>query len=120
MARDFIGRGFDPRLFARALGLQFDVIALFLGPTHIHAGKNAGPVTALGATRARVDLKKGVVAVGLTVQQRLKLFLGGNLFQCLQRGLGIGDDLLVIFHFAQFDQFDIVVQVAFDPIIGLD
>ena len=71
VATDLVDRRFDARFFARAHGLQFDLVALLLGPAHIHARQDRSPVTAFGAACARVDLEEGVVAVRLAVQQSL-------------------------------------------------
>jgi hypothetical protein len=79
VARDLVGRRLDPRLFARAFGLQLDLVAVLLGPADIHARQHRRPVAAFGAARARVDLEEGVVAVGLAVQQRLELLLAAAL-----------------------------------------
>ena len=116
MAGNLIGGGFDPRLFARCLRLKLDLIALFLGPTHIHPRQHRRPVTAFRAPRARVDLKERVVAIGLAIKQRLKLFLRRLFRQRLKRGLGIGNDFGVLFHLAKLDKLDIVAQVGLDTV----
>ena len=56
-----------------------------------------------------MHLKEGVICICLPVQQRLKLFGSGGFYQGFNRGFGIIDHVLVVFHFAQFDQFDAVV-----------
>ena len=49
-----------------------------------------------------MHLKEGVICICFPVQQRLKLFGGGGFYQGFNRGFGIFDDVLVVFHFAQF------------------
>ncbi len=110
----------DARLVARRLRLKLDLVALPLGPAHIHPRQHRGPVAAFGAAGARVDLEERVVAVGLAVEQRLKLLLVGKLLEGLHRAFGLGDDILVALHLAEFDQLDIVLQLALDPPVGLD
>ena len=44
-----------------------------LTPAAIHAEQHAGPVTAFGATRARMHLNIGVIGIGLARQHRLHL-----------------------------------------------
>ncbi len=105
---DLVGGRFDPGLFARALGLQLDLVALLFRPTHVHARQHAGPVTAFRAPGARVDFQKRVIAVGFAVQQRFKFLLRGPYAEGLDGGLRLCDDLFVLFHLAQFDQLDIV------------
>ena len=123
MAGNLIGGGFDPCFFARRHRLKLDLITLLLGPTHIHPRQHRRPVTALRAARARVDLEESIIAVGLAIQQRLKLFFRRLRRKTLERGLGIGDDLRILFHLAQFDKLDIVRKVGCDPrhrIKGID
>ena len=84
LAADPVSSRPDTRLFARCFRLQFNLVALFFSPTHIHARQNAGPIAAFSAARACVDFQEGVVAVGLTVQQGLKLFARGQFDQGLQ------------------------------------
>mmetsp|Transcript_27375 Transcript_27375/g.50282 ORF Transcript_27375/g.50282 Transcript_27375/m.50282 type:complete len:415 (+) Transcript_27375:288-1532(+) len=118
-AADFIGGRFDARLFAGTLRLQLDLIALFLGPTDIHPRQHRGPVAGLGATGARVDLKKGIIAIGLTVQQRFQFFLCSRFRKGLERLFGVRHDFFVLFHLAQFDQLDIVGHLLLDAVMGL-
>ena len=49
------------------------LIAVALGPADVHPRQHRGPVAALGAAGAGVDLEEGVVAVRLAVEQRLDL-----------------------------------------------
>ena len=120
MPGNLVGSGFDPRLFPRRLGLQFNRIPLFFGPAHIHPRQHRSPIAALSPARARVDFEEGVIAVGLTVQQGLKLFLGGLGPKRLDRRLGVLNDLFILFHLTQFDQLNIVAEIGLDGLIGLD
>ena len=117
---NLVGRRFDPGLFARRFGLQFNLVALFLGPADIHPGQHRCPITAFGAARARVDLKEGIVGIRLAIQQRLD-FLGGSFVaQGFQRGLGVGHDARIPLSLAHFDQFDIVAQIAVQRLVIAD
>jgi hypothetical protein len=61
-------------------------IAVALGPARVHALEHAGPVLALGAAGAGIDLDIGVVGVGLAGEQRLDLVLLGALGELGERG----------------------------------
>ena len=52
---------------------QLHLVAVLLGPAHIHAHQHLGPVLRLGAAGAGVDLDVGVVGVGLAGQQAFDL-----------------------------------------------
>ena len=119
-AGNLVGAGFDPGLGARFFRLQLDLVAAFLGPADIHPLQHRGPVAGLRATRARVDFEEGVIRIRLTIEQGFELFRRGGFFQRGKRGLGLGDDFLVVFHLAHLDQFDIVLQILLDPVIGLE
>ena len=73
--------GLDARLFAAGFLKEVDGHAMLLGPARVHAQQHAGPVTGLGAAGAGVDLDEGVIAVGLTGQQRLKLGASSTILQ---------------------------------------
>ena len=81
----------------------FDLEAVLLGPARVHAQQHRGPVLALGAAGAGMDFEIGVEAVGLAGQQRFELAARDFLLQRLQRGLGFGDDALIVLGFAEFD-----------------
>ncbi len=53
--------------------MQLHLVAVLLGPAHIHAHQHLGPVLRLGAAGAGVDLDIAVVAVGLAGQQAFDL-----------------------------------------------
>ncbi len=96
LAFDLNGRRLEARLFARVAFDQLDLVALLVGPAHVHAHQHFGPVLALGAARACMDFEEGVVAVGLAREQRLDfapLDLGPKLGQ---RGFGFRHHLLVV------------------------
>ena len=75
---DLVSGRFDASFLAGTLGLQFDFVAFFLGPADIHTCEHGSPVAGLCAACSGIDLKKGVIAISLAIQQRLKLFLGGG------------------------------------------
>ena len=120
MPGDLVGGRADPGLVARGFGNEFNLIALLLGPTHIHPRQHRGPVAAFGAARPGIDFKEGVVAIRLAVQQRLKLFLGGFLGQGFQVRLGLGDQFGVALGLGQFDHLGIGLQIARQPAVTLD
>ncbi len=114
VARDLVGGAADAGLVARGFGQQFDLIALLLGPAHIHPRQHRRPVAAFRAARARVDLQEGVVGIGLAVQQGLQFLLGGHRGQRLQVRLGFRDQIRVALGLAQFDHLGIGGQIALD------
>jgi hypothetical protein len=94
----------------------------FLGPAHIHAPQDRGPVLALGAALAGIDLDIGIIAIGLAGQQRGELRLLGPGGGARQGGFDIGHHGIVAFGqlqqltgvfgflFEGFDSFDPVGQ----------
>ena len=114
VAADLDGGGFDAGLFALRLFQIFDLEAVLFGPARVHAQQHRGPVLALGAAGAGMNLEIGIEAVGLARQQRFELAAGDFLLQVFQRGLGLGDDALVVLGFAEFDHADIVLEFALD------
>ena len=54
---------------------QLDLVAAALGPARVHALEHLGPVLALGAAGAGIDLDIGVVGVGLAGEQGRDLVL---------------------------------------------
>ena len=114
VTRDLDGGGFDAGFFALRLFEIFDLEAVLLGPARIHAQQHLGPVLALGAARAGMDLEIGIEPVGLAGQQRFELAAGDFLLQGLQRVLGFGHDAGIVLGFAEFDHLDIVAELALD------
>ena len=72
--------------------MTLDLEAVLLGPARVHAQQHVGPVLALGAARAGVDLEIAVVAVRLAGEQRLELAARDLGLERAQRLLGVGDD----------------------------
>ena len=83
-------RRLDAGLLALALLQQLHLVAVLLGPAHIHAHQHLGPVLRLGAAGAGVDLDVGVVGVGLAGQQALDLAPLRLLGQRAQRRHALG------------------------------
>ena len=92
----------------------FDLEAVLLGPARVHAQQHRGPVLALGAAGAGVNLQIGIEAVGLARQQRFQLAPRDFLLQRLQRVLGLGHHACIVLGFAEFDHADIVLELALD------
>src|SRR6516162_1823165 len=90
-ALDLDGCRFDAGRLAFGLFEPVDLVAVLLGPARIHAKQHAGPVLALGAARAGMDLEIGIVAVGFARQQRLQLAPRHLRLELVQRGFGVGD-----------------------------
>src|SRR3546814_662834 len=107
-------RGFDPRLFARMLVDQFDLHAVAFGPARVHALEHPGPILALGAARAGIDLDIGVVGVGLTREQRLDLAFIGTPRERGQVLGALGRHFLVAFRLGKLDQFGGVGKLVLD------
>ena len=101
------------------LGLKFYRKTTLFGPAHIHPGQHICPVAGFGAACAGIDFKKRIVGVRFAIQQRLQLLGGCDLFQGLQRCLGLGHDLCIILGFAHRDQLDIIRQLGLYAIMCL-
>src|SRR6516165_9868648 len=69
---DLDGSRFDPGLFALRLFQIFDLEAVLLGPARVHAQQHLGPVLALSAPRAGVNLEIAIQAIGFARQQRFQ------------------------------------------------
>ena len=82
----------------------FDLVAVLLGPAHVHAHEHAGPVLALGAAGAGMDFEIAVIGVGLAGQQRFQLAPRHLGLQALERGFGFADGLVVFLRLAELDQ----------------
>ena len=52
--------------------------------------------------------------IGLAGKKRFQLLPRGFVLQRLERGFGFGDDALVFLRFAEFDQHDVIVELALD------
>ena len=113
-ALDLHGRRLDAGLFAAGLLDPLDLVAVLLGPARVHAHEHVGPVLALGAAGAGMDLEVGVVAVGLARQQRLELAPGDVRLEPPQRVLGVGDDGAVLLGLAELDHGELVVELLLD------
>ena len=72
-ALDLQRRRLDARLLAGVVFEDLDLVAVLLRPARVHAHEHLGPVLALGAAGAGMDLEIGVVAVGLAGEHRLDL-----------------------------------------------
>ena len=94
VALDLDGRRLDAGLFALRLLDVVDLEAVLLRPAHIHAQQHAGPVLALGAAGAGMDLEIAVVGVGLAGEQRLEFAPRDLGLELAQGGFGFGDDLV--------------------------
>ena len=97
-----------------------DLVAVLLGPARVHAQQHAGPVLALGAAGAGMDFEIAVVGVGLAREQRFELAPRHLGLQRLERGFGLGDDLLVLFGLAELDHGELVVELALDAADGVE
>jgi hypothetical protein len=86
-----------PCLFALTLVHLLDLHAVFLGPAHIHAPQDRGPVLALGSAFAGIDLDIGIIAVGLAGQQRSEFGFFGTRSGARQGGFNIGNHVVVAF-----------------------
>ena len=91
----------------------FDLIAMRVGPARIHAQQHRGPILALGAAGAGIDLEVGVIAVGLAGEQRFEFGFRGALLGLLQSVMGFIDKPLIAFRLSHFGQFQGVAHIAF-------
>ena len=81
-----------------------------LGPAHIHARQHLDPVLRLGTAGAGIDFEVAVIGVGLARQQAFEFELLGDRFQTRQHRLALGDGIGILFHIAQFDQGNGVIE----------
>src|SRR5258707_366333 len=112
VAADLNGGGFNAGFFALGFFEIFNLEAMFLGPAGVHAQQHLGPVLALGAAGAGMNLEIGIETVGLARQQRLQLAARNFLLEVLQRLLGLGHDALVVLGLAELDHANIVLELA--------
>ena len=95
---------------------QLHLVAVLLGPAHIHAHQHLGPVLRLGAAGAGVDLDVAVVGVGLAGQQALDLAPLRLLGQRAQRRHAFVGHRRVAVRLGHADQFqrvgDLALQLA--------
>ena len=113
-ALDLQGRGLDAGLLARRLLHHFHLVAVLLGPAHIHAQQHVGPVLALGAACAGMHFEIRVVGIGLAREQRLELAPRGIGLEPLERLFRLGDGCLILLGFAEFDHGELVVELLLD------
>ena len=114
------GRRLDAGALAFALLDPLDLVAVLLGPAHIHAHQHAGPVLALGAAGAGMDFEIAVVGVGLAGEQRFQFAPRHFRLQALERGFRLGDGLVVLFGLAQLDHGELVVELLLDAADGVE
>ena len=113
-ALDLHGGRLEAGLLALGLLDPFDLVAVLLGPARVHAHEHVGPVLALGAAGAGMDLDVGIVGIGLARQQRLELASSDLGLELLERLFGLGDDLLIALGLAELDHGELVVELALD------
>ena len=104
----------DAGLLATSLLDVVDLEAVLLGPSHIHAQQHVGPILALGTAGAGVHFEIGIVGVGLTAKQRLKLAARNLRLKLAQRRFRFGDDLLVVLGLAELDHRHLIVELLLD------
>ena len=112
LATDAHGGALDARFLAGALLDELHLAVVRLGPAQVHAQQHLGPVLALGAAGAGMDLEKGVVAVGLAREQGLELDLAGPRLQAAERDKGLLDQRRVVVRLGEVNQLAIVGQLA--------
>ena len=120
VALDLHGRRLDAGALAFALLEPVDLVAVRLGPAHIHAHQHAGPILALGAAGAGVHFEIAVVGVGLAGEQRFQLTSRHFRPQALERGFCFKNGLVVFFGFAQFDHGELVGELLLDAADGVE
>ena len=119
-ALDLDGCRFDARRFAFGLFEPVDLVAVLLGPARIHAKQHAGPVLALGAAGAGMDLQVAVIGVRFAREQRLELAPRHVGPELLERLFGVGDRLLVLLGLAELDHGELVVELLLDAADGAE
>ena len=91
-----------------------DLVAVLLGPAHVHAHQHLGPVLRLGAAGAGVDFDVAVVGVGLAGQQAFDLAPLRLVGQRAQRRRRLGDHRRVALGLGELDQFQRVGDIGFE------
>ena len=120
VAADLDGRGFDARPLRRRSPRSAPPCSHAARPSACTCAP-ASPAQSCASVPPAPALTStiAVVVIGLAREQALQLALGGAGLQLLQRGLGLGDDGLVAFGLAQFDQRQRIVELALEALIGL-
>ena len=93
---------------------HLDLVAVALGPARVHALEHLGPVLALGAAGAGIDLDIGVVGVGLAGEQGGDLVALGALGELGQSGDGVVDHRRVALGLGHLHQLGGVGQLLLD------
>src|SRR6056297_3366393 len=120
MALDHERRALDAGFFAVGDLDNLDLEAALLGPADIHPHQHLGPVLALGAAGAGMDLDERVVGIRLAGEQRLDLGALRFAFQAAQRALTFGDSVGITLGIAEFDQGNGVLEFLFETLDRLD
>ena len=81
----------------------------------VHALQRLGPVLALGAAGAEIDLEIGVVRVGLAGEQALDLAARGLGLDLADGGLAFPDAGRVALGVAELDQRQGILEVLLEP-----
>jgi hypothetical protein len=113
VARDLKRCRLDPGFFARALVKPCDLVAMSLGPAHVHPQQDLRPVLGFGPAGTGVDLQETVVRVRLARQQRSELLFLRPVSQLDQGNFGFGNAVRIVLGFAEFDQHHAVL----DPLL---
>ena len=118
-ALDLDGGALDPRLFARLLVEDLDVVIVLLQPAKVHALEHLRPVHRVNAPGARVDRKKHGPPVIATGEKRLYL----QSIQASVEGGGLALRLLEVIDvrngIAYLDDTDLVLEIAMERKIRL-
>ena len=103
----------DAGLLALAGFLQLHLVAVLLGPPHIHPQQHLGPILGFGAARPGVQFHVTIVGVGLTGQQAFDFPPLRLLGQSTQTGGRFGRHRRIAIGLGKFDQFQRVGNVGF-------
>ncbi len=114
VALDQERRALDPGLLAVGPIDDVDLEAVLLGPAAVHALQHLGPVLALRAAGAGMDLEIGVVRIGLAGEQALDLAARGLGLDPADGGLAFPDARRVALGLAELDQRHGILEVLLE------
>ena len=120
LALDLQRGALDARFLAIGDVDDLDLAFAALGPARVHAHQHIGPILALGAAGARMDLEIGVVAVRLAGEERLDLLALSTMHDGGDSLLTLDDRSFIALPFAELDKHAGIIELALERRDGLE
>jgi len=98
-------RGLDAGLLTRMVVDHLDLVAVALAPARVHAQEHFGPILALGAASAGIDLDIAAVGIRLTSEQSRYLVALCTVGEFTKAAHGIVGERLVAFGLGKLQKF---------------